>query len=129
MVERPDHPPGGPDPVEIALGLDYSFDFAAVRQDFTPGRDNEGMAESPPAAGMLAGLSRGDDEAAGLDSAGAEQHVPMGLAGRDSEGGRHHEDRGAGPGKRRVQGREAQIVADAEADGTESRFDHDRALA
>ena len=51
-------------------------------------------------------------KAAVLDGAGAQQRVPMRLAGLLGEGRRHGEERGAGFGQRAIQRRKAQVVAD-----------------
>src|SRR5690606_41181605 len=80
--------------VEIDEG-DARF-LAGVGEDLAPGRDGEGMAEGAArralAHAVVAGLGRGEDEAAGLDRAGAQERVPVGAAGGDGEGGGHRQD-------------------------------------
>src|SRR3954451_19943581 len=45
------------------------------------------MAVGAAAAGVGAALRRCEDESTGLDGAGAQQHMPMRLAGRHGESG------------------------------------------
>ena len=74
---------------------------------------------------MLAGLGGGEDVSSRLDRPGAQQGLPMGLAGRHGEGRGDGEDLGAALGEAAVERREAQVVADghAEADPGGGRDD------
>ena len=85
-------------------------------QDAAPGIDDQRMAEGFAAVLMLAALRGGDHERAVLDGAGAQQHVPVRLAGLPGEGGGHGQHIGAGQRLGAEKLREAQIVADGEAE-------------
>ena len=64
-------------------------------------------------------LPRGDDERLGLDRAGAQQQLPVVLAGLQGEGRR---DSSARPAHRRsVELRKAQVVADRQPEGASER--------
>ena len=78
---------------------------------------------------MAAGLRRREHEGAGLDGAGAQQHLPVRPAGRHGEGGGHGQDLGAGLGEVAVEVREAQVVADGEAEHDLARLGQHRLLA
>src|SRR5947208_11550026 len=73
------------------------------------------MTESIAAVLMPAALRGGKHEAAVLDRACANEHVPMRLAGLLGEGRRNGDERAAGIGERTVERREAQVIADGEA--------------
>ena len=76
---------------------------------------------------MQAGLRGGKDEAAGLDRARTQQHVPMRLAGLAREGRRHGDEGGAALGQRAVERREAHVVADRQPDPAPGQVgDHGR---
>src|SRR4051812_37380598 len=74
------------------------------------------MAEGLAAILVPAALRRGEDETAILDGAGALQHMPMRLAGLPGESRGYGEERSAGFGQAAIQRREAQVVADGQAE-------------
>ena len=78
---------------------------------------------------VLAALGGGEHEAAVLDRARAHQHVPMGLAGLFGEGGGDRQERGAGLGQRAIERREAQIVANRQAEPAPRQVGDDGELA
>src|SRR6266481_2937947 len=69
----------------IDAGADDADTFSGVGEHLTPGIDDQRMAIAAPSAGVLAPLRRRKDEAAVLDSPGAQQHMPMGAARRHRE--------------------------------------------
>src|SRR5262249_62391685 len=66
-----------------------------------------------------AGLVGGQEIALVLDRARAAEHVPVGGARGEGEGGRDEENLRAGPNQTAVELREAKIVADGEAEDAE----------
>src|ERR1035437_6601006 len=73
------------------------------------------MAEGLAPVLVLAALCGGEHEAAVLDGAGADQHMPMRLAGLLGESRRDREHGGAGLRQRAVERRETQVVADRQS--------------
>src|SRR3954453_19226032 len=65
---------------------------------------------------MHAGLCRRKHETAVLDRAGAQQRVPMRLAGLSREGRRHREERRTGFSQSAIQRRKTYVVADRQPD-------------
>ena len=104
------------DLAQIEPRRDDSRLLAAIGQDLAPRADDQRMAIGGPAGIVGAALGGRYHEAAGFDGAGAQQHMPVGAAGRNGEGGRHGQDRSARLGQRPVQIAEAQVVADGHAD-------------
>jgi hypothetical protein len=88
---------------------------AAWRSKSSPER-NQRMAVGLAPVLVAAALCGGDDEGAVLDGAGAQQHMPVGLAGLAGEGGRRGQDLGSGQRLLAKQMREAHVVADGEAE-------------
>ena len=74
------------------------------------------MAEGVAAVLVAPALRGREHERRVLDRAGAQQHVPVRLAGLLGEGRRAREEGRAGLGQRPVQRREAQVVADRQAE-------------
>src|SRR5687768_743769 len=74
------------------------------------------MAESLAAVFVLSALGRGEDEAAVLDGPGALQHMPMRLAGLARESSRHRKEGRAGFRQATVEGGEAEVIADGQAE-------------
>ena len=103
--------------------------WSAWRQHLAPGPDGHGMAPGGAAVLVGAALGGGQDEGAGLDRPGAQQHLPVGLAGGPGEGGGHGEDLRAGPGQGAVEGGKAHVVADRQAQLAPRRLGHHRAVA
>ena len=73
------------------------------------------MAMGKPAVRMFAALRRREYIGSVFDRPGAQQHLPVGLAGRPGEGRRHGEHRGTGVGQVAIELRETQIVAHGHA--------------
>src|SRR5271156_3473215 len=74
------------------------------------------MAISDPPALVGAALRRGKHETTILDRARAQQHMPVRLAGLLGKGRWYRQERSAGLGERTIKRREAQIVADGQAE-------------
>src|ERR1700733_4254950 len=75
---------------------------AALGQYLAPGRDDQRMTEGLALVLVQASLGCREYEAAVFDGAGAQQRMPMGLAGFSRKGGRHREERSAAFGKRAI---------------------------
>ena len=104
--------------------------LAHVEQHLAPRIDHQRMAEGVAAILVMADLGRGDDEQPGLDRPRPQQHVPMRLAGRHGERRGDRDHVGVGLGEPREQHREAQVVADGEAELADRRaVDHHRPVA
>ena len=102
-------------------GVDLGDDDAGLvmvglGDDAAPRIDDQRMAIGLAAVLMHAALRGGDHEGAVLDGAGAQQHVPVRLAGLAGEGGGHGQHIGAGQRLGAEQLRKAQIVADGKAE-------------
>ncbi len=113
----------------IDLGDQHARFGAAFGEDAAPRIDHERMAEGLAAVLMPAALRSGEHEAAVFDRAGAQQHVPMRFAGLAGECRRDGEERSAGFGQRPIERREAQIVADGEAEPAPGQVGDDRQFA
>ena len=100
----------------IDLGEEHAGLDAALGKNLAPGGDDQRMAVGLALVLVHAALRRGEDEAAGLDGAGAQQRVPMRLAGLSGEGRRHREERRAGFGQRAIERRKTHVVADRQPD-------------
>ena len=116
MLQRRHAGPRGGDLGRIDLGHHHAGLGAAFGDDAAPRIDHQRMAEGLAAVLVLAALRRGEHVAAVLDGAGAHQHVPVRLAGLLGEGRGNGEERRAGLRQRAVERREAQIVADGQAE-------------
>ena len=93
------------------------------------GRRCKESAKRVAAVIVMADLRGRDHIGAGLDGAGALQHVPMRLAGLAGEAGGRGEDLGAGVPIGSEELRKADIVADAEAEPAERQVDQDGRVA
>ena len=102
---------------------------AALRQHLAPGRDDDRVAKGLAAVGVAAGLRGGNDEGAVLDGARPLQHMPVRLAGLAGEGGGRSQRRGARMRLRAIEVREADVVADRDAELQPRQIDDDRAIA
>ena len=102
---------------------------AAFGEDAAPGIDHQRMAEGLAAVLVLAALRRREHEGAVLDRARADEHMPMRLAGLSGEGRRNRQERAAGLGERAVERREAQVVADGQAEPAPRQVGGDGDLA
>src|SRR5690242_12364302 len=80
-----------------------------------PGIDDERMAKCLAAVLVLSALCRGEHIAPVLDSPGAVEHMPVGLAGLFGECGRYGKKRAACLGQRPIERGEPQVVADAQS--------------
>lgn len=80
----------------VNLGADGAGIVVGLGDDLAPRVDDEAVAISLALIGVGAGLCRSDDKAARLDCAGAQQRVPMRLAGGYGEGRWHGKDVRAG---------------------------------
>src|SRR5215470_3774419 len=87
------------------------------------------MAEGCAAVLVHAALGGRKDEAAVLDGAGAIEYMPMRLAGLLGERGRHRDERGAGFRQCPIERREAQVIADCEAQASPRQVGRNGALA
>ena len=70
----------------VDLGKKHAGLDAAFGENLAPGGDDQRMPEGLTLVLVHAALRRGEDEATGLDGAGAQQRVPMRLAGLSGEG-------------------------------------------
>src|SRR5262245_10229887 len=84
---------------------------AAFGNDLAPWRYDEAVAVGLATALVFAGLRGGQDKASVLNGAGADQHVPMRLAGRLGEGGGNGQEIGTGLGQGAIKLRKAQVIA------------------
>src|SRR6185312_878200 len=100
----------------IDLGEEHAGLDAAFGQNLAPGRNDQRVTVSLALVLMQARLCRRKDEAAGLDGAGAEQYMPMRLAGLAGEGRGYGQERRAAFGQRAIERGEAHVVADSEPD-------------
>src|SRR5450756_585884 len=87
------------------------------------------MAEGLAAVLVLAALRGGEHEAAVLDGAGADQHMPMRLASLLGESRRDREHGGAGFRQRAVERQETQVVADRQSEPAPRQIAQHRLLA
>ena len=83
MAERGDAAAGAGDLGQVDVDHRDAGISSSLREDLAPGRHRErmapGLAGRTFGGGMNAALSRREDEAAGLDGAGAQENLPMGL--------------------------------------------------
>ena len=103
--------------------------MAGFGKDAAPGIDDQRMAERLAAVLVHPALRGGDDEGAVLDGAGAQQQMPVRLPGLAGEGGGHGQHFGAGQRLGAEKLREAQIVADGEAELGRADVDDQRLVA
>src|SRR5688572_15975083 len=85
MIKRRDSPPYLADACQVDVGKAQPFAITHVQQDLSPWIDQQRMAIGLAAIVVPSALRRGDNEAAGLDGSGSQEHFPMGLARRDGE--------------------------------------------
>ena len=78
---------------------------------------------------MRAALSGGEDETAGLDRTRAQQHLPMGLAGRHGKRRGDRDQAGTGLGKVAIEAGKAQVVTDRHRQTAPRRVRQNRAIA
>src|ERR1043166_1800234 len=99
-----------------------------LSQDPAPGIDDHRMAIGLKTRGTLAELIRSNYKSLIFDRAGAQQRLPMRAAcvGGESRGNKN--DLGGLGREASVEFGKAQIVADAEAHSTESRFSYNHAF-
>uniref|UniRef100_A0A0N4ZZN3 PE-PGRS family protein n=1 Tax=Parastrongyloides trichosuri TaxID=131310 RepID=A0A0N4ZZN3_PARTI len=105
-------------------GDDAGLVMVGLGDDLAPGADNGGTPPGLATVLVRPALGRGQDEGAGLDGAGAQQGLPVGLAGRAGEGGGHRDHRRPALGQGAIEVRETHIIADAEAQPPPGRFGH-----
>ena len=108
---------------------DCRMNAVGLRQHLAPGRDDKAVAVGLPPALVPAGLRRREHEAAVLDGARPHQHMPMRRAGRPREGRGNREEVGPGLGQRPVEMREAQVVADRDAERAPRQIGQHRHVA
>src|SRR6185436_2608486 len=119
--------PRGLDLRGIDLSEEHAGLDAALGENLAPGGDDQRMAEGLTLVLVHTALRRREDEAARLDGAGAQQRVPMRLAGLSGEGRRHREERRAGFGQRAIERGETYVVADRQPDPAPRQIrDHGR---
>ena len=81
MLQRRNGFPRGLHLRRIDLGEEHAGLDAALGEDLAPGVDDQRMPKRLALVLMQAGLRRGKHEAAGLDRARAQQHMPVRFAG------------------------------------------------
>ena len=101
--------------VEVQVGDDRALGVRGGGQDQAPRIDDQRAPTGAQAAGVVADLVGGDDEALVLDRPRAHQHLPVIARGRQRERGGHRDQLGAAQGEDPVELGEAQVVADAHA--------------
>ena len=109
------------EPGAVELGRDDAVLVGRLREHDAPRIDDHRAAVARLAALGAAPLVRRGDEALVLDRAGAEQQLPVVLAGRERERGRHGDELGAVDGEAPVELGEAQVVADGQPDAASPR--------
>src|SRR5690625_1759048 len=82
------------------------------------------MAVGPSICDMGSALSRREDEAAGFDRSGPQQHVPMGATGELGEGSGNRKKACALFRQYAVKLRKAQVIADAQPQRTPGQRSH-----
>jgi len=92
MLQRGNGFARGLDQRGIDLRHEHAGFDAALSQYFAPGGDNQGVPEGLALILVQAGLGCRKNKSAIFDGAGAQERVPMGLAGLPREGGRHGEE-------------------------------------
>ena len=100
---------------EVEIRDAHARALGELREHDAPGIDDRAVAPAIAPRQMLSHLRRRDHEAAVLDGAGAQQDLPVRLAGVRRESRRHEQDLGAAQRQRAIQLGKAQVVADAEA--------------
>ena len=85
-------------------------------EHLAPGIDDHRVAVAVPLGALAAALAGRDHEHLVLDRAGAQQHLPVRLAGDAREVGGHRDDARAAQREDPVQLRKAQVVADGQPD-------------
>ena len=100
-----------------------------VRQHRPPGIDSEAVAKGRAPVGVRSRLRRRDDMTGGFDRPGAEQGVPMRLAGRHGKGGRDRDQFGATVDQCAIDFGKTQIITDRKAQPAERRIDEDDGVA
>src|SRR5437660_11890379 len=121
MLDRRDARAGLGRGRKVDIGKDHARLLTALCQDLAPRRYDYAVAIGAAAVLMQAPLCGGEHEGAGLNGAGADEHLPMGLARLSGEGRRDGDELGAGCGERAVERGKAEVVADAEAQPPEGK--------
>src|SRR6266576_5330761 len=116
VLQRRHRPARGLDLRRIDLRQENAGLYAALGEHLAPGRNDQRVAIGLALVLMHATLGCGEHEAAVLDGAGAQQGVPMRLAGLSGKGGGLGEERGAAFGERAIQRRKPYVVADRQPD-------------
>src|SRR5881409_2698876 len=98
------------DALQINIGKTNARVLAHVEQDLAPRVYDQAVPEGVPAILMMTDLRGGNNEQSRLDGASAKQHVPMRLARRHRESGRHCNEVGVRFSEASKQPRKAQIV-------------------
>ena len=130
MTECRDPRPDLENPGQIDVRKADTNLFAHVEEDFAPRIDDQRMAEGLSPVLVAAGLGSCDDEQAGFDCPGAEEHMPMGLARGYRKGGWDGDDVRIRLGEACKQCRETQVVADRQPElAHRSSVDQNRPLA
>ena len=75
--------------VQADVGNADAWRLVHVKHHLAPRRDDKAVAIGGAAIGVFTRLRGGDHPAAGFDGAGAQQHMPMGLAGGPGARGAH----------------------------------------
>src|SRR6202012_5104426 len=75
--------------LRIDVGPNHAGLGAGLGENLAPWRNDQRVAVCAPAVGVLSALRRRNHEGAVLDSAGAQQNVPVRLACGLGEGARH----------------------------------------
>ena len=100
---------------EIDLCRDESGLCPRIRQNFSPGVDDQSVAIGHSITGMIAGLRRRHNETSRLNRPRAQQHMPMCLSRHLGEGRRHSDQFGASMGERTIQRRKTKIVTNGKS--------------
>ena len=108
---------------EVELGDDHVVgQVSGLAEHVAPGVHDQALAVADSPVGLLADLVGRDHVDLILDRAGAQQDVPVVLAGAEREGARDQDRARARRDEPAEELGEAQVVADREADGAEARM-------
>ena len=89
---------------QVEVGHADPHALVPPREHLAPRVDDQAVAEAVAPRQVLAHLVRRDDEAAVLDGAGAQEHLPVGRARVRGERGRHAQDLRSAQRQRRCRG-------------------------